>query len=117
MAQKYTPVPLRRLVRARADERCEYCLIPEAMTLAPHWVDHIVAEKHGGRTEEDNLALSCVVCNQRKGSDLTSIDPESGQITPLFHPAATGGPTISAWRRAASSLSRRWAASPCACSN
>ena len=57
MAQKYVPAPLRRLVRARAGERCEYCLVPERLTLAPHWVDHIVAEKHGGRTEEDNLAL------------------------------------------------------------
>jgi hypothetical protein len=25
-------------------------------------------------------------CNQRKGSDLTSIDPETSQIVPLFHP-------------------------------
>jgi HNH endonuclease len=86
MAQKYVPVGLRRHVRARAEERCEYCLIPEQLTLAPHWVDHVVAEKHGGQTEESNLALSCVLCNQHKGSDLTSIDPLTGQITPLFHP-------------------------------
>jgi hypothetical protein len=86
MAQKYVPAALRRLVRARAAECCEYCLIPERLTLAAHWVDHIVAEKHAGQTEESNLALSCVLCNQRKGSDLTSIDPETGQIVPLFHP-------------------------------
>jgi hypothetical protein len=86
MAQKYIPVPLRRLVRSRAAECCEYCLVPERLTLAVHWVDHIVAEKHGGQTEESNLALSCVLCNQRKGSDLTSIDPQTGEITPLFHP-------------------------------
>jgi hypothetical protein len=86
MAQKYVPVPLGRLVRARAAECCEYCLVPERLTLATHWVDHVVAEKHGGRTEEGNLALSCVLCNQHKGSDLTSIDPDTGAITPLFHP-------------------------------
>jgi 5-methylcytosine-specific restriction endonuclease McrA len=86
VAQKYIPVALRRLVRERAGERCEYCLIPEQLTLAAHWVDHIVAEKHGGQTEEDNLALSCVLCNQHKGTDLTSIDPETRAITPLFHP-------------------------------
>jgi hypothetical protein len=61
MAQKYVPVALRRLVRARANERCEYCLVPESMALATHWVDHVVAEKHGGLTEEGNLALSCVL--------------------------------------------------------
>jgi hypothetical protein len=86
MAQKYVPAALRRLVRERAGECCEYCLIPEKLTLASHWVDHVVAEKHGGQTEEGNLALSCALCNQRKGSDLTSIDPQTGQITPLFHP-------------------------------
>jgi 5-methylcytosine-specific restriction endonuclease McrA len=86
MAQKYVPVALRRLVRARAGERCEYCLIAERLTFALHWVDHIVAEKHGGQTEGGNLALSCVLCNQHKGSDLASIDSETGQITPLFHP-------------------------------
>jgi HNH endonuclease len=86
MAQKYVPVPLRRLVRARSGERCEYCLTPEQFTLASHWVDHIVAEKHGGQTAEGNLALSCVLCNQHKGTDLTSIDPQTGQITPLFNP-------------------------------
>src|SRR5207247_5166116 len=53
---------------------------------AAHQVDHIIAEKHGGQTDADNLALSCIVCNKRKGSDLTSIDPVSGAIVPLFHP-------------------------------
>ena len=86
MAQKYIPVALRRLVRERAAERCEYCLIPEWMSSVSHWVDHIVAEKHGGPTAAENLALSCFLCNQHKGSDLTSIDPESGMITSLFHP-------------------------------
>src|SRR5437763_6017649 len=86
MVRNYIPVPLRNLVRARAHERCEYCLIPEQLTLAAHWIDHIVAEKHGGLTEEGNLANCCVLCNQHKGSDLTSIDPQTGLIVPLFHP-------------------------------
>ena len=60
--------------------------MPERFTLAAHWVDHIVAEKHGGLTEEGNLALSCVLCNQHKGTDLASLDPEDGRLTPLFHP-------------------------------
>jgi hypothetical protein len=32
------------------------------------------------------LALSCALCNKHKGSDLTSIDPETGDIVPLYHP-------------------------------
>jgi hypothetical protein len=86
VAQKYIPVALRRLVRERAAETCEYCRIPEWMTSVSHWVDHIVAEKHGGQTTEANLACSCVSCNQHKGTDLASIDPLTAQLTPLFHP-------------------------------
>lgn len=86
MSQTYVPVDLRRLVRERSGDRCEYCLIPEIVTFAPHWIDHVVAEKHGGATEPENLANSCVLCNQRKGSDLSSIDPETSSVVKLFHP-------------------------------
>jgi hypothetical protein len=51
-----------------------------------HQVDHVIAEKHGGQTSLDNLALSCMVCNRRKGSDIGSIDPETGNLVPLFNP-------------------------------
>jgi hypothetical protein len=34
----------------------------------------------------DNLALACPFCNRAKGSDLASIDPETGALTPFFHP-------------------------------
>jgi 5-methylcytosine-specific restriction endonuclease McrA len=56
------PARLRQLVRQRARGCCEYCLFPESTTLAPHEVGHIVARKHGGVTEEDNLALCCTLC-------------------------------------------------------
>jgi 5-methylcytosine-specific restriction endonuclease McrA len=86
MSQTHIPAALRRLVRDRSGNRCEYCFVPESVTFAPHWIDHIIAEKHGGKTEADNLANSCVLCNQSKGSDLTSIDPETGEIVALFYP-------------------------------
>ncbi len=34
----------------------------------------------------DNLALACVRCNRRKGTNLSSVDPDSGNVIPLFHP-------------------------------
>jgi 5-methylcytosine-specific restriction endonuclease McrA len=61
-------------------------LIPDVATFAPHEIDHIIAEKHGGRTEAENLALSCTLCNKHKGSDLASVDLETGEIIPLYHP-------------------------------
>ncbi len=86
MSQTYVPAPLRRLVKQRAGDCCEYCLVPQSAVFVGHEVDHIVAEKHRGETAEENLALCCAVCNKHKGSDLASIDPELGKIVPLFHP-------------------------------
>jgi 5-methylcytosine-specific restriction endonuclease McrA len=74
MSATHIPIALRRAVRERANECCEYCLIPESMTWAVHTVDHIIAEKHGGATSTENLAIACTICNSRKGSDLASID-------------------------------------------
>jgi 5-methylcytosine-specific restriction endonuclease McrA len=82
----YISTVVRQQVFERARGRCEYCLIPESVTLAPHQVDHIVALKHSGSTEPENLALSCTLCNKHKGSDLASLDPETGAVVPLFNP-------------------------------
>lgn len=82
----YIPAELQRLVYERARGCCEYCLIPETAVLAAHEVDHIISQKHGGPTKPDNLALSCALCNKHKGSDLASLDPDTGNIVALYHP-------------------------------
>ena len=79
-------VELRRQVIARAGNCCEYCLLPQDLVASTHQVDHVIAEKHGGRTALENLALSCTVCNRRKGSDISSLDPVTGSLVPLFNP-------------------------------
>jgi len=33
-----------------------------------------------------NLALACHRCNLRKGPNLSTLDPETGELTRLFHP-------------------------------
>jgi hypothetical protein len=86
MSKTYIPVALRRQVEERAHSCCEYCLVPDFATFASHEIDHIIAEKHSGRTESENLALSCTLCNKYKGSDLASIDPDTEKIVPLYHP-------------------------------
>jgi hypothetical protein len=45
-----------------------------------------VAEKRGGATVARNLALACPYCNRHKGTDLGSLDPDTGALTPLFNP-------------------------------
>jgi hypothetical protein len=80
------PADLRARVRHRARQRCEYCLLHEDSGGLLHQPDHIIACKHGGETVEENLAWSCFLCNQLKGSDLASVDLETGRIVRLFHP-------------------------------
>ena len=77
---------LRRLVTERADGRCEYCLIHQDVSPYAQEVDHLIALKHGGQTIAENLALACLPCNRRKGTDLTAFDPVTGEIVPLFNP-------------------------------
>lgn len=77
---------LRDQVRQRASMRCEYCQMPQEFTDAAHEIDHIIAEKHRGETNLTNLALACFHCNNHKGPNIAGVDPESGEITRLFHP-------------------------------
>lgn len=92
MAASYISSALRQQVHSRAAGCCEYCLIPETAVLAAHEIDHIIAQKHGGSAEIDNLALSCTLCNKHKGSDLASIDPETEQVALLYHPRRDNWP-------------------------
>ncbi|MEX2216089.1 MAG: HNH endonuclease signature motif containing protein [Phycisphaeraceae bacterium] len=86
MSFSYISAQLRRLVTARADGICEYCLLAEADTFYGCQADHIISEKHGGATEADNLALACVFCNQAKGSDIGSMHWNTNTFTRFFNP-------------------------------
>lgn len=78
---------LRRLVRERAADRCEYCRIHQDQdTFFAFPVDHIIARQHGGGSDGQNLCLSCYRCNLHKGPNIASIDPSSGDMVRLFHP-------------------------------
>ncbi|MEM8642252.1 MAG: HNH endonuclease signature motif containing protein [Cyanobacteria bacterium P01_G01_bin.54] len=82
----YIPTALRQFVVERAKNRCEYCQLPDHVGFYPHEIDHIIAQKHKGKTEVDNLVLACWRCNRYKGSDLGSFDPETGEFSFLFNP-------------------------------
>jgi hypothetical protein len=73
-------------VATRAAHRCEYCRLHEADDGFSFHVEHIVARKHGGADDLDNLAFACQFCNLHKGTNLSGIDPDAGAIVELFHP-------------------------------
>ena len=86
MSRTYVPVALRQLVKKRAKGVCEYCLIHEENTYFGCQVDHIISEKHGGDTQENNLAYACSFCNRNKGSDIGSIVLQTKQFIRFFNP-------------------------------
>ena len=77
---------LRQRIHQSAKECCEYCLFPQSETAISHQIDHVRAKQHGGTDDEDNLCLCCAVCNRYKGPNLSSIDPETQEVTQLFNP-------------------------------
>jgi len=78
---------LRQLARTRALRRCEYCLLHERdLPLWPFHLDHIIARQHRGPHYSENLAWACQRCSLCKGTNLASVDPDSGDVVRLFHP-------------------------------
>ena len=89
---------VRLVVRARARDACEYCLMP---TISQAHVDHIVPENRwsafvarslpikpeGGEQGPNhlgNFAWTCPYCNTSKGNAISGV--LGGQTYPLFHP-------------------------------
>ncbi|RIK74294.1 MAG: HNH endonuclease [Planctomycetota bacterium] len=73
-------------VRARAGDRCEYCRMHQWLQGATLHVEHVVPHTRGGDDCLDNLAWACPGCNLRKSNRIEAIDPQSLQVSPLFHP-------------------------------
>ena len=77
---------LRKLVRARAAARCEYCHLSQQFSELQFHVEHIIPRQHGGPDDAQNLALACPDCNLLKGPNLTGVDPNTQRVERLFHP-------------------------------
>lgn len=75
-----------RLVAARAADRCEYCLMHQALQGATFHVEHATPRAAGGTDAADNLALACPGCNLAKSSRVAATDPVTGGEVPLFNP-------------------------------
>lgn len=86
MVRPHIPAAVRRAVIQRAQNRCEYCLLPADWVSISHHVDHIIPLKHSGTTAEANLAYACLECNLAKGPSIAAFEPLSGDISRLFHP-------------------------------
>ncbi|MFN0037586.1 MAG: HNH endonuclease [Saprospiraceae bacterium] len=75
---------LRREIVERAGHRCEYCRVHEDDFYLSGEIDHIRSLRHGGSSDAENLAYSCVHCNRNKGYNEAII--LKGKPVRLFNP-------------------------------
>jgi HNH endonuclease len=83
---RYIPEKIRLDIALIANFRCEYCCVHEDDLFYSFQIDHIISIKHGGTSDIDNLAYSCSMCNQNKGTDLGTYLPDSKRLVRLFNP-------------------------------
>lgn len=77
---------LRQRVREAARDRCGYCLSPQRLVMAALEIEHLLPRSKGGDDTEDNLWLSCSLCNRYKGAQISATDTLNGITAPLFNP-------------------------------
>lgn len=70
----------RENVYARDNGRCQYCATKVARPEATY--DHVLPRTQGGQTRWENIVISCVPCNQKKGGRT----PEQAKMVLLSQP-------------------------------
>ncbi len=73
-------------VTKRANGFCEYCLSDSEFSDSPFDIKHIVPISKNGKTEIENLALSCHGCNLYKSNKTEAFDIVSQENSQLFNP-------------------------------
>lgn len=82
----YLPTAVRQRLIEADDHRCAYCRTAQSHSGSPMVVDHVRPRSKGGATSFENLCFACYRCNLFKGPQVETVDPLSGELTPLFRP-------------------------------
>lgn len=77
---------IKKEVRERAKQCCEYCLAQVRYSADVFSIEHIIPISKGGANTISNLAFSCQCCNNHKYISTHAIDPATGSITTLYNP-------------------------------
>lgn len=86
MSRSHISDSLRERVRQAARFQCGYCLTQEIVVSYPLHIEHLLPEAKGGTSNEENLWLSCSVCNNFKGTQTEYEDPVTNETALLFNP-------------------------------
>ena len=77
---------LRKEVESRAGALCEYCKSPAKFSTAGFSIDHILPRAAEGTDVFENLAYSCLGCNDYKHAATEATDPLTGDVVRLYNP-------------------------------
>lgn len=86
MSAPYISESVKTRVREAAQDRCGYCQSLQKYVLGVLEIEHIIPKASGGSDNEENLWLSCRLCNSYKGTQTKATDPISTQPVQLFNP-------------------------------
>jgi 5-methylcytosine-specific restriction endonuclease McrA len=86
MRRRAIPRALRRLVRDRAGDHCEYCRHPASYSCAPFVCEHVLPRARGAGNSFSELAWACPACNSHKYDKTNAQDPQTGRVVPLYNP-------------------------------
>ncbi len=77
---------IRERIAQQAQFRCGYCVTQERISGVPLTVEHLIPRSKGGNDTDENLWMSCRLCNEAKGVLVDAHDPETDTIVTLFNP-------------------------------
>jgi HNH endonuclease len=86
MSKIYIPVAIQRAIFELSKNYCEYCVLPSNFSTDFFHFEHIIPVVLNGKTELENLARSCGICNNNKRDKIEHIDPLTQQIVRLYNP-------------------------------
>jgi hypothetical protein len=86
MSKIYIPVAIQRAILELSKNYCEYCVLPSNFSTDFFHFEHIIPVVLNGKTELENLARSCGICNNNKRDKIEHIDPLTQQIVRLYNP-------------------------------
>lgn len=86
MERKSISRQVRNRVRERANQRCEYCRLPDGYSSGPFVCEHVIPRVRGAGDTFDELAWSCAGCNSHKNAKTHVTDPVTGNRVPIYNP-------------------------------
>jgi 5-methylcytosine-specific restriction endonuclease McrA len=85
VSSPYISETVKTRVRDAAKNRCGYCQSQQQYVMGILEIEHILPTAIGGDNNEQNLWLSCRLCNSYKGIQTKGNDPISDRSVQLFN--------------------------------